>query len=75
MVDVHKAYGALRNAADQVGAAQHDTYLDAMAHHLRELESMPAEDAQTLAVRYARDIEGIARSARRSAASPRTYRN
>jgi len=51
------------------------TYLDAMAHHLRELESMPAEDAQTLAVRYARDIEGIARSARRSAASPRTYRN
>ena len=51
------------------------TYLDAMAHHLRELASMPAEDAQTLAVRYARDIEGIARSARRSAASPRTYRN
>ena len=51
------------------------TYLDVMAPHLRELESMPAEDAQTLAVRYARDIEGIARSARRSAASPRTYRN
>ncbi len=51
------------------------TDLDAMAHHLRELESMPAEHAQILAVRYARDIEGIARSARRSAASPRTYRN
>ena len=39
MVDVHKAYGALRNAADQVGAAQHDVQLRAHRKAGRSLKT------------------------------------